>query len=78
MNTQKLRLAVASACLLALVVGCGGDSTGPRDDQNDVPSGSLSFSYSGAISGNYAASGAVSFDASGSPEFGTWPSVGAM
>ena len=71
MRTQKLRIALPLAVLFALITACGDDSTGP-DDDGELPSGSLSFSYDGAVSGTFSVSGAARLGADGEPEFGTW------
>ena len=70
MRTQKLRIALPLAVLFTLATACGDDSTGP--DDGELPSGSLSFSYDGAVSGTFSVSGAARLDANGEPEFGTW------
>lgn len=68
MKTYRTLLALPLLAVTSFALGCGG-SDSPTDPTGN--SGSVSFSYSGAISGSYTATGAVQWMGF-MPQFGTF------
>lgn len=52
---KSMRRMLLAVTVAAFTVGCGSDSTGPGGDEG--LSGSMSFTYSGALSGTFSANG---------------------
>jgi hypothetical protein len=71
-STRHTPLLPLLAAATLLLLGCGGDSpTQPIDT-----GGTISFSYSGAISGSFSASGTLRLGSNQQPEFGSWAAGG--
>jgi hypothetical protein len=75
MRTRRNLFVLPLLAATSFALGCGdsgsGSPTGPT-----AGSGSVSFNFTGAVSGNYSASGAVQVNQITGAQFGTWAAGG--